>query len=35
MITHNGTYLGAATHHGMPIYAATMGGKMILDNKWL
>lgn len=35
MITHNGTYLGAATHHGMPIVAATMGGKMILDNKWL
>lgn len=35
MITHNGTYLGAATHHGMPIYAATMGGKMILDGKWL
>ena len=29
MITHNGTYLGAATHHGMPIYAATMGGKMV------
>lgn len=30
MITHNGTYLGAATHHGMPIYAATMGGKMVI-----
>jgi hypothetical protein len=35
MITHNGTYLLFATHHGMPIYAATMGGKMILDGKWL
>jgi hypothetical protein len=30
MITHNGTYLGAATHHGMPIVAATMGGKMVI-----
>lgn len=35
MITHNGTYLLHATHHGMPIVAATMGGKMILDGKWL
>lgn len=35
MITHNGTYLLHATHHGMPIYAATMGGKMILDCKWM
>lgn len=35
MITHNGTYLPFATHHGMPIYAATMGGKMVLDGKWL
>lgn len=34
MITHNGTYLGAATHHGMPIYAATMGGKMVY-RQWL
>ena len=34
MITHNGTYLGAATHHGMPIYAATMGGKMVIGG-WL
>jgi hypothetical protein len=33
MITHNGTYLGAATHHGMPIVAATMGGKMVIG--WL
>jgi hypothetical protein len=33
MITHNGTYLWAATHHGMPIYAATMGGKMVIT--WL
>jgi hypothetical protein len=33
MITHNGKYLGAATHHGMPIYAATMGGKMVIG--WL
>ena len=30
MITHNGTYLPFATHHGMPIYAATMGGKMVI-----
>ena len=30
MITHNGKCLGAATHHGMPIYAATMGGKMVI-----
>lgn len=35
MITHNGKYLLHATHHGMPIVAATMGGKMILDGKWL
>lgn len=34
MITHNGKYLGAATHHGMPIYAATMGGKMVIGG-WL
>ena len=34
MITHNGTYLSAATHHGMPIYAATMGGKMVIGG-WL
>jgi hypothetical protein len=34
MITHNGTYLGAATHHGMPIVAATMGGKMVIGD-WL
>lgn len=34
MITHNGKYLGAATHHGMPIYAATMGGKMVFGIKW-
>lgn len=33
MITHNGTYLPFATHHGMPIYAATMGGKMVIG--WL
>jgi hypothetical protein len=30
MITHNGTYLLHATHHGMPIVAATMGGKMVI-----
>lgn len=30
MITHNGTYLLHATHHGMPIYAATMGGKKVI-----
>lgn len=30
MITHNGKYLLHATHHGMPIYAATMGGKMVI-----
>lgn len=30
MITHNGTYLLHATHHGMPIFAATMGGKMVI-----
>lgn len=35
MITHNGTYLLHATHHGMPIYAATMGGKMVIGGKWL
>lgn len=34
MITHNGKYLVAATHHGMPIYAATMGGKMVIGD-WL
>lgn len=34
MITHNGKYLVAATHHGMPIYAATMGGKMVIRS-WL
>ena len=34
MITHNGTYLPFATHHGMPIYAATMGGKMVIGG-WL
>ena len=33
MITHNGKYLSVATHHGMPIYAATMGGKMVIS--WL
>ena len=33
MITHNGKYLLHATHHGMPIYAATMGGKLMLS--WL
>lgn len=35
MITHNGTYLLHATHHGMPIVAATMGGKMVFGSKWL
>ena len=35
MITHNGTFLIHATHHGMPIYAATMGGKMVIGGKWL
>ena len=35
MITHNGTYLEAATHHGMPIVAATLGGKMVFGNNWL
>jgi len=34
MITHNGTYLLHATHHGMPIYTATMGGKMVIGD-WL
>lgn len=34
MITHNGKYLIFATHHGMPIYAATMGGKMVIGD-WL
>ena len=34
MITHNGKYLLHATHHGMPIYAATMGGKMVIGG-WL
>ena len=33
MITHNGIYLLHATHHGMPIVAATMGGKMVIG--WL
>lgn len=35
MITHNGKYLLHATHHGMPIYAATMGGKMVFGSRWL
>lgn len=35
MITHNGKYLPFATHHGMPIYAATMGGKMVFGSRWL
>ena len=35
MITHNGKYLPHATHHGMPIYAATMGGKMVFGSKLL
>ena len=35
MITHNGKYLSVATHHGMPIYTATMGGKMVIGGKWL
>lgn len=35
MITHNGKYLSGATHHGMPIVAATMGGKMVIGGKWL
>lgn len=35
MITHNGKYLLHATHHGMPIVAATMGGKMVFGSKWL
>ena len=35
MITHNGKSLPFATHHGMPIYAATMGGKMVIGGKWL
>jgi hypothetical protein len=35
MITHNGTYLLHATHHGMPIVAATMGGKMVFGSRWL
>ena len=34
MITHNGKYLWAATHHGMPIVAATMGGKKVIGG-WL
>ena len=34
MITHNGKYLLVATHHGMPIVAATMGGKMVIGG-WL
>lgn len=34
MITHNGTYLLFATHHGMRITAATMGGKMVI-RPWL
>ena len=34
MITHNGKSLPFATHHGMPIYAATMGGKMVIGG-WL
>lgn len=34
MITHNGKYLSVATHHGMPIVAATMGGKMVYI-QWL
>ena len=35
MITYNGTYLSEATHHGMQISAATMGGKVVFGSTWL
>ena len=34
MITHNGTYLPAATHHGMLITAACLGGQLVMK-PWL
>ena len=35
MIGFNGTYLPAATHHGMRITAATLGGQWVIGGKWL
>ena len=35
MIGFNGTYLTAATHHGMRITAACLGGQWVIGGKWL
>ena len=35
MIGFNGTYLPAATHHGMRITAACLGGQWVIGGKWL
>ena len=35
MIGFNGTYLPAATHHGMHITAACLGGQWVFNYKWL
>ena len=35
MIGFNGTYLPAATHHGMRITAACLGGHWVFNYKWL
>ena len=35
MIGFNGTYLPAATHHGMRITAACLGGQWVFNYKWL
>ena len=35
MIGFNGTYLPAATHHGMRITAAALGGQWVIGGKWL
>ena len=35
MIGFNGTYLPAATHHGMRITAAAIGGQWVIGGKWL
>ena len=35
MIGFNGTYLPAATHHGMRITAACLGGQWVIDNRYM
>ena len=35
MIGFNGTYLMEATHHGMRITAATLGGQWVIDNRYM